>query len=202
MPAPAAAALTLLPPTMDRLPAYAAALEAGWSPNTSRDVSGEQLTAIRADPEAFLRDLNRHEGGGTIVLPGGKEVTRLPGRVLWMWDGDFCGSINLRLVPGTEDLPPHVSGHIGYAVVPWKRRRGYATRALALMLPVAAEVGLARVLVTCDDDNEFSRRVIEANGGEFVGTTPHADEASKRKLLFWIGIREKLPTVPVACANP
>jgi predicted acetyltransferase len=41
-----------------------------------------------------------------------------------MWDGEFCGSIGLRWLPGTEELPPHCLGHIGYAVVPWKRRLG------------------------------------------------------------------------------
>ena len=45
-----------------------------------------------------------------------------------MWDGEFCGSIGFRWQPGTTDLPRHVLGHIGYSVVPWKRRLGYATR--------------------------------------------------------------------------
>ena len=54
-----------------------------------------------------------------------------------MWDGEFCGSIGFRWQPGTSTLPPYVLGHIGYAVVPWKRGRGYATQALALLLPEA-----------------------------------------------------------------
>ncbi len=72
-----------------------------------------------------------------IRLPGGGEVPRLPGVVLWIWDGGFCGAINLRYQPGTEELPPHVSGHVGYAVVPWKQRQGHTTRALGLLLPIA-----------------------------------------------------------------
>ena len=70
--------------------------------------------------------------------------------------------------------------------MPWKRRRGYAKRALALLLPHCRAEGLARVLVTCDDDNVASRRVIEANGGIFDGTEPHPFVAGKLKLRFWI----------------
>ena len=40
------------------------------------------------------------------------------------------------------------------------------------MLPVAGEVGLRRVEITCDDDNEASRRVIVKNGGELFGIRP------------------------------
>jgi hypothetical protein len=59
-------------------------------------------------------------------------------------------------------LPDNVLGHIGFAVVCWKRRRSHATQALALMLPVAREVGLTRVEITTDTDNTASQRVIEA----------------------------------------
>lgn len=178
----------LVKPSPALLPGYSAALDAGWSPSTTRDVSVEQRAAICADPGEFLRDLTR-EDGGTLTLDDGAVVARLPSRVFWLWDGAFCGAINLRFVPGTLDLPPHVSGHIGYAVVPWKRGRGHATRALALLLPIARELGLPRVLVTCDNGNAASRRVIEANGGIPAGTVPSPAPSRERKLLFWVATR-------------
>ena len=76
---------------------------------------------------------------------------------------------DLRLVwPGIEALPPHCLGDIGYLVVPWKRGRGYATRALAGILPSAAEEGLRYADICADADNVASRAVIERNGGTLV----------------------------------
>jgi predicted acetyltransferase len=179
--------ISLEVPSLAVLPAYAAALATGWSPNTMRDVSAEQLAALRADPEAFLAALNRR-GGGTVRLGDGTEVPRLPGCERWIWDGEFCGRINLRFQEGTEALPPYVSGHIGYAVVPWKRRRGYATAALALMLPLARAEGLAMVEITCDAGNVASRRVITANGGVLLGVRAELTDPGAHKLVF------RLPT--------
>jgi hypothetical protein len=81
---------SLRPPYRDLLPSYIAALETGWSPSTIRDVSSEQLAAICADADAFLTDLNRP--GAPLTLADGRRVSRLPGCLLWMWDGEFCGS--------------------------------------------------------------------------------------------------------------
>ena len=66
--------------------------------------------------------------GDPISLPDGSTVPRLPGLSRWMWDGEFAGAINLRWQPGSRLLLPTCLGHIGYSVVPWKRRRGYVMR--------------------------------------------------------------------------
>lgn len=177
--------LRLLPPSLDLVAGYVAALECGWSPDTTRDVSGEQLAVYRRDPAALIHDITRQDG--TIALADGVLIPRLPSRTLWLDDGEFCGSINLRFAPGTDELPPRVSGHIGYAVVPWKRRRGYATEALRRMLPIARQLGLMRLKVVCDESNEPSRRVIAANGGVLERQIPAAD-GGMTKLSFRIDL--------------
>lgn len=154
-------------PDRQLLPSYIAALRAGWSPDHLRpQVAQEQLAAIERDADAFLaRMVDREAKGGPITLPDGSQAARLPGYRMWITDGDFCGSIGLRWAPGTTELPPHILGHIGYAVVPWKQGAGHARRALALMLALARDEGLDHVILTTDPDNLASRRVIEANGG-------------------------------------
>ncbi|MBZ6077633.1 GNAT family N-acetyltransferase [Microvirga puerhi] len=175
--------ITLIRPNLADLPGYEHALAQGWSPNTDQDVSQEQLERLRHDRAQFLHDLYNSP---TIRLPDGREVPRLPAHDFWISDGEFCGRIGFRFQPGTETLPPTALGHIGYAVVPWKRQRGYATQALRLILPVAREEGFARVVITCDETNEASRKVILANGGILDGRFPHASLTGKVKLRFWV----------------
>jgi predicted acetyltransferase len=163
--------LSLIKPDLTRLPAFADALERGWSPDNMRGeaASREMLAQIARDPDAFLAAQDDPEAkAGDITLPDGSTVERLPGFHRWLWDGDFCGSIGLRWSRGTPTLPPHVLGHVGYAVVPWKRGRGYATRALALMLPLARAQGLPYIELTTDEDNVASQRAILANGGRIA----------------------------------
>ena len=175
----------LAEPQLPMLASYTSALQQGWSPSSSRDVSAEQLAAIAAGPKPFLSDLVSQDG--TVAHSDGSSRPRLSRRLRWMWDGAFCGAINLRWQPGTEALPPDVSGHIGYGVVPWKRGHGLATRALRLMLREAGEVGLTRVTLTTDPDNIPSQRVILANGGTFVGEG--IEPGGARKFRYQIALQ-------------
>lgn len=188
--------MELVTPSIDRLPAYADALRRGfWSDNLRREESArEELEKIAADPAAFVASLDDPEArGGPIKLKDGSTVKRLPGYRRWMWDdgpgGGFCGSVNFRWQPGTSDLPQYVLGHLGYAVVSWKQRRGYATHALALMLPEARKRGLEYVDLTTDPDNLASQKVITANGGYLVERfTTVAGHGGGEQLLFRIAL--------------
>ncbi|WP_293900075.1 GNAT family N-acetyltransferase [Phenylobacterium sp.] len=165
------AAVELRKASLDGLPQYVDALKRGWSPDNVRGRLGadEQLARIAEDAAAFVASQDDPEGrGAPIILPDGTKVVRLPGYYRWIWDGQFCGTVGFRWQPGTPDLPPHVLGHIGYGVVPWRQGRGYATAALALALPDARARGLPYVELTTDPDNVASQRVIEANGGVLV----------------------------------
>ena len=158
-------------PSLALLPGYVAALEQGWTPDNERgrEAAQEELTRIEESPSRFLASLVDLEGaGGPIQLPDGSLVPRLPGYRRWMWDGEFCGSINLRWQPGTAALPWYCLGHVGYSVVPWKQRRGYATQALAALLPDARARGLPYLEITTDAANVASQRVIVANGGQLL----------------------------------
>ncbi|MGW8974947.1 GNAT family N-acetyltransferase [Streptomyces platensis] len=96
----------------------------------------------------------------------------------WWVDGDtYLGRVTFR-----HRLTPSLltwGGHIGYGVRPGARRRGHATAMLRAALPVAHhELGIDPVLVTCDDTNTGSRRVIEACGGIF-------EDQRDDKLRYW-----------------
>ena len=160
----------LVTPSLERLDAYRAALETGWSPNNTRpEAATEELQAISKDPEAFVSSLDDPEArGGEIQLQDGSFVKRLPSFRRWIWKDGFCGSIQLRWQQGTNALSPTCLGHIGYAVVPWRRGEGLATLALGAILPEARAVGLTAIDLIAVPQNMASIRVIEKNGGQLV----------------------------------
>lgn len=77
------------------------------------------------------------------------------------------------------------AGHIGYSVRPSERRRGYATRMLHDVLPFCRSIGLEKVLVSCIDTNEASRRTILANGGVYESTV-FEPELQRNLERYWI----------------
>ena len=84
-----------------------------------------------------------------------------------------------------NDFLDRIGRHLGYCLVPRFRRQGIATQMLEMSLPICAELGLDKILVTCDVDNIASRKVIEKCGGIFEGISNEPEiEIQKRK--YWI----------------
>jgi len=162
--------MELLTPSIDQIPAYVSALQRGWSPDNLRaEAAQEQIETISKDAASFVSNLDDPTAkGGPVTLPNGSKVPRLPSIRRWIWDDEFCGHIGLRWKPGTDELPPTCSGHVGYAVVPWRRGEGLASAALVAILPEAKSVGLKYIEITTSPDNLASVRVIEKAGGKFV----------------------------------
>jgi predicted acetyltransferase len=83
-------------------------------------------------------------------------------------DGDIVGRTSLRYE--LNEFFAEKGGHVGYAVAPAHRRKGYATEILRQSLIILRSEGIEDVLVTCADDNVGSVRTIERNGGVLEST--------------------------------
>ena len=99
--------------------------------------------------------------------------------------GTIMGKSSLR--HHLNDFLRTIGGHIGYIIRPDQWRKGYGTEILRLTLEKARERGLERVLVTCDEDNIASMKIIEKNGGIFE-TTYREDENAVAKRRYWISL--------------
>ena len=98
-------------------------------------------------------------------------------------DGEFVGRI--AVFHELTDALRISGGHIGYDTLPSLRGRGIATQMLAQILPTARALGLSEVLLTCDDTNTASIRVIEKNGGVLRDTRVLAP-TKPAKRYYWI----------------
>lgn len=115
---------------------------------------------------------------GVGLAPGRVPATML----LAVVDGEVVGRVHIRheLSLGLRAS----GGHIGYGVRPQFRRRGYATKMLDQGLEFLGDLGVERVLVTCDDNNVASIRTIERGGGILEDKIEFAEGAVTRR--YWI----------------
>lgn len=118
-----------------------------------------------------------------INLPAG----HVPSTFMLALVGDkVVGRVSIRHVLNEQLFT--LGGHIGYCVVPEERGKGYATRMLALALDYArSHLRVDRALLTCDESNKASRRVIEKNGGVLEDTRP-VPGGGPRRMRFWIDL--------------
>lgn len=88
----------------------------------------------------------------------------VPHWYFWLIDDDeYIGRLILRCELNEHLL--QIGGHMGYQIRPSCRRQGYGRLILKYGLERAKTFGLAKVLLTCDEDNLSSRRIIESHAG-------------------------------------
>ncbi len=117
--------------------------------------------ACGISPEEFQPWLQRqHEISLGINIPEG----RVPQTTYWLYnDNTPVGMCKLRTV-----LSPALAkrgGHIGYAIAPFARGRGYGKEQLRLILIEAKRQGMTRAMVTVRNHITASIRVALFNGG-------------------------------------
>jgi len=121
-----------------------------------------------------------------------KRVNPQPGRVkesiFWLVEDDeYIGRTALR--HELNDSLRLFGGHIGYDIRPCRRKQGYGTLICKLALDEARKIGLRRAMITCDEDNIASRKIIEANGGKFEKSILLKGRTT-RTLHFWVELDE------------
>ncbi|MFD2474624.1 GNAT family N-acetyltransferase [Amycolatopsis silviterrae] len=140
---------------------------------------GEQAGCLlEGRPTEWLEAASDDFAGFVAARRGVRPRWGVPSTIFWYVSGEYyLGTLVVRHEL-TAELA-EVGGHIGYHVVPPWRRQGHATRMLTAGLAECRRLGLDRVLLTCDVDNEPSRRAILANGGVPDGRKRGEDR-------FWI----------------
>lgn len=129
-----------------------------------------------ATDDGFAEFVDHLHADATPEAP--RPVTHVPQSTWWLVEGDtYLGRISCRHV--LTDWLAEYGGHVGYEVRPSARRQGHATTMLRAVLPHVHDLGIDPALLTCDDTNIASRKVIEAAGGEF-------EDQRGVKLRFWL----------------
>lgn len=99
----------------------------------------------------------------------------------------FVGAVNIR--HELNDSLLQTGGHIGDGVRPSERRKGYATAMIGLALEKCKELGIERVLMTCDADNIGSKKSIMNNGGVLENTV--VNDEGKDEERYWIDLKSE-----------
>jgi len=96
-------------------------------------------------------------------------------------DGNLVGRTSIR--HKLNDFLFYFGGHIGYGVRASYRRQGFATEILRQSLAYIHGLGVTEVLITCDEDNSGSIKVIESQGGILENKVEFEGSLKRR---YWI----------------
>lgn len=98
-------------------------------------------------------------------------------------DNYIVGMIDIRHY--LNEYLTQAGGHIGYGVRKTERNKGYAKQMLKLALEKCKELKIKKVLITCDEDNIASEKVILSVNAKLEDIRNVDGENKKR---FWIDL--------------
>ena len=98
-------------------------------------------------------------------------------------DNYIVGMIDIRHY--LNEYLTQVGGHIGYGVRKTERNKGYAKQMLKLALEKCKELKIKKVLITCDEDNIASEKVILSANAKLEDIR-NVDVENKKR--FWIDL--------------
>lgn len=99
-------------------------------------------------------------------------------------DNKIVGMIDVRHELRNEFLRNY-AGNIGYGVRPTERKKGYATQMLAQALEYCKkELHLEKVMISCDKENEGSRKTIVNAGGKLE--KEYMTDDGENVQIYWI----------------
>ena len=128
--------------------------------------------------EDWLEELKRRSSEATVLEGLVPSSTYLGVREK---DNHIIGMIDIRHY--LNEYLTQVGGNIGYSVRKTERNKGYAKQMLKLALEKCKELKIKKVLITCDEDNIASEKVILSANAKFEHIRCIDDENKKR---FWI----------------
>ena len=99
-------------------------------------------------------------------------------------DNYIVGMIDIRHY--LNEYLTQAGGHIGYGVRKTERNKGYAKQMLKLALEKCKELKIKKVLITCDEDNIASEKVILSANAKLEDIRNVDGENKKR---FWIDLQ-------------
>ena len=153
-----------------------------WKRYLKEILSAGETSERKQSYHAFLRQRRRF--GSEKTVPEGY----VPDTLYFLMDSGsdkILGRVSIRHRLN-DHLLNNPGGHIGYAVAPSERRRGYATEQLRLALEKCKEMGIGPVLITCHKENIASAKVIQKNGG--VLEDERVSKEGKVFQRYWIEV--------------
>lgn len=177
-------------------------IEINYSDYDLRRPCEEDLVEIQNFKDEFISKDEKIIGGGPLAKLTPKEWLDYNKEMELTNDVNLCKTLQMGLfhrktgvLIGLIQLRPQLKGYfedfagnIGYCIRPSERNKGFAKHMLKETLEICKALKMEKVLLTCFEDNDYSQKIIESNGGIYEKTVFDNQKYNKSLKRYWIYI--------------